>query len=77
MLCGLSVAPRMAPDRCICLLYGPMCSTVVSIARKGRLWTSLTMTRANSHQCQHLYPCSGCLRCSDAMTPVCRRRLHR
>ena len=30
--------------------------------------------RARLHQYQHLNPCSGCLRCSDAMTPTCRRR---
>ena len=30
--------------------------------------------RARLHQYQHLHPCSGCPRCSDAMTPTCRRR---
>ena len=30
--------------------------------------------RARLHQYQHLNPCSGCPRCSDAMTPTCRRR---
>ena len=30
--------------------------------------------RARLHQSQHLHPCSGCPRCSDAMTPTCRRR---
>ena len=30
--------------------------------------------RARLHQYQHLNPCSGCLRCSDAMAPTSRRR---
>ena len=30
--------------------------------------------RPTLHQYQHLHPCSGCPRCSDAMTPTCRRR---
>ena len=30
--------------------------------------------RARLHQYQHLHPCSGCPRCSGAMTPTCRRR---
>ena len=30
--------------------------------------------RPRLDQYQHLNPCSGCPRCSDAMTPTCRRR---
>ena len=30
--------------------------------------------RPRLHQCQHLNPCSGCPRCSAAMTPTCRQR---
>ena len=57
--------PEKRKKRYVCLKYGSPCAPVLLPWLGEVQGTSLAMTRARLCQSQHIYSCSGWLRCSD------------